>query len=427
MFSFADVCGASVFRRAGRWSLGLFAGVSAFVKLPRRFCVSVLRLLVPLVLGFVSLAVSASPALAIGRPVVIDGFGNAKVAASPFTRAVTALPAPNTSTTPQGTFSASDGVAKMTMSGAGNGESGTTLTYTPTSSGSVDLTGAANNDQILVSLGLVNQIPARHQPTVGVHFFMTATDSSGGTAVSPLDAIGNYFAFNAAFPFSGFSCTDDQCSTTENGQLDFGHITSLSITFEYPGSGSGGGSLTVEANELWATPAGGAPPSVPSPSITAPATAVGTSSTPVNFTVAFGDDQGAAPVTNNPPSDTGLRAQDLKVSGSAFGGATPNVTVTGGPSTYNVAVKGMTHDGGITVDVPAGVVDDAWGQLNVASSGDPTVAFTKAIPPKFASGASTTFAVGRSGSFTVSALGGNPTPTPRRAGRAAPRTGQATG
>ena len=38
------------------------------------------------------------------------------------------------------------------------------------------------------------------------------------------------------------------------------------------------------------------------------------------FTVAFSDDQGAAPVTYDPPSDTGLRAQDLAVSGTAFGG-----------------------------------------------------------------------------------------------------------
>ena len=72
----------------------------------------------------------------------------------------------------------------------------------------------------------------------------------------------------------------------------------------------------------------------------------------------------------------------------------------------------MVQNGGLTVHVPAGVVDDAWGQLNVASSGDPTVAFTKAIAPKFASGASATFTVGKSGSFTVNALGGAPTPAP---------------
>jgi hypothetical protein len=415
MFSVADVCGTWIWRCADRRWRGVLAGVLtlvASVTRRPRFGAGVLRFLVPLVIGLGSLAVSASPALAIGRPVVIDGFGSSTVAASPFTRAVSALPAPETSTTPQGTFSAGQGVATMTMSGTGNGESGTTLNYTPTSSGSVDLTGGGNNNQILVSLGLVNQVPEPGQPTVGVNVSITATDSSGGTAVAPLDAIGNFFAFNAAFPFSGFSCTNDQCATTENGQLDFAHITSLSITFEYPGSGSGGGSLTVEVNELWATPAGGAPPSVPSPSVSAPATAVGVSSTAVNFQVAFADDQGAAPVTNDPPSDSGLRAQDLQVFGSAFGGATPNVTVSGGPSTYNVAVTGMTQDGGITVDVPAGIVDDAWGQLNVASSGDPTVAFTKAIAPKFASAGSTTFTVGRSGSFTINALGGSPTPIP---------------
>jgi hypothetical protein len=54
----------------------------------------------------------------------------------------------------------------------------------------------------------------------------------------------------------------------------------------------------------------------------------------------FTDDQGTAPVTYNPPANTGLRGQDLNVSGSAFGGATPSVTVPGGPSTYMVAVGG---------------------------------------------------------------------------------------
>ncbi len=296
----------------------------------------------------------------------------------------------------------------MTMSGSGNGIAGTQLDYTPTSGGSIDMTGGGNNTQVLVSFALVNQVPAQGQFATGVTVFMSATDSSGGTAIEPSDAVGNYFAFNAAFPFTGpngFQCTNDTCSNAEHGQLDFTHITHFTITFEYPASNTGGGSLTVEVNELWATPTGGAPPSVPSPTVAAPDPAVAPAGGTVDFTVSFSDDQGAAPVTYSPPSDIGLRAQDLTVSGSAFGAATPSIAVTGGPSTYTVAVGGMTQDGTITVDVPAGVVDDAWGQLNVASADDPTASFTLAVPPQFTGGSPATFAELTSGSFTVRTTG----------------------
>jgi hypothetical protein len=372
-----------------------------------------LRLVVPLVVALGFVGVVAPSASAIGTPVVIDGFASTTAAASPFTRAVTALPLPNTSTTPQGTFSVSNGLATMTMSGAGNGFAGTQLDYTPTSGSSVDMTGGANNTQVLVSFALVDQVPVQGETPTGVTVFMSATDSSGGTAIEPSDAVGNYFAFNAAFPFTGpngFQCTNTICSSNEHGQLDFTHITHFSITFEYPTSGSGGGSLTVEVNELWATPTGGAPPSVPSPTVTAPDPAVAASGGTVDFTVAFTDDQGAAPVTYNPPSNTGLRGQDLTVSGTAFGGATPTVSVSGGPSTYAVAVGGMTQDGTITVDVPAGVVKDAWGQQNAASANDPTAAFTFAVPARFVPPGGASFVVLANGSFTVQTTGGNPTP-----------------
>ena len=375
----------------------------------------VLRLIVPLVAVLGSVGALAPSALALGTPVVIDGFGSSTAAQSPFTRAVTALPLPNTSQgTPEGTFSASNGLATMTMSGAGNAIAGTQLDYTPTNGGSVDMTSGGNNTQVLVSFALVNQIPVQGQFATGVTVFMSATDSAGGTAVEPSDSVGNYFAFNAAFPFTGpggFQCTNDICRTTEHGQLDFTHITDFSITFEYPASNTGGGSLTVEVNELWATPTGGAPPSFPSPTVTAPDPAVAASGGTVNFTVAFSDDQGAAPVTYMPPSNIGLRGQDLTVSGTAFGAATPTVKVTGGPSTYNVAVGGMTQDGTIQVDVPAAVVEDAWGQSNVASSGDPTANFTFAVPPTFVPSGGASFTELTNGSVTVQTTGGNPTPT----------------
>ncbi|MFZ5855964.1 MAG: beta strand repeat-containing protein [Chloroflexota bacterium] len=83
----------------------------------------------------------------------------------------------------------------------------------------------------------------------------------------------------------------------------------------------------------------------------------------INFKVVFNE-----PVTDFDD------AADVTLSGSA--GAT-TVVITGGPSTYNVAVSGMTLAGTVIADIPAGVAADGVGNLNNAStSTDNTVTFT---------------------------------------------------
>jgi hypothetical protein len=320
------------------------------------------------------LALSTAAQSEVGVPVEIDSFGNAALPASPFTRTVIQLPAPGTTLgTPQGTFSESGGVGTMNMSGAGNGTSGVTLEYTPTAGGSVDLTGGGTDAQIFIDFALIDEMPAPGDTSVpGLTTYMTAYDAGGDSAISPSDAVGNYFAFNAAFPFTGFH--------NVTGTIDWTHITKLDITFVYPTTNTGGGSLEAQVNRLWATPESGSQPDPPTPTVTAPSTATGTSTTVVDFTVSFASDGSAAPVTYDPPSDIGVRPQDLQVGGTAFGTATPSVTVSGGPSTYTVGVSGMTQSGAITVDVPSGIVDDAWTQLNNASSNDPSVTFTYGVP-----------------------------------------------
>ena len=72
----------------------------------------------------------------------------------------------------------------------------------------------------------------------------------------------------------------------------------------------------------------------------------------------------------------------------------------------------MTQSGQISVHVPAGIVDDAWTQLNNASSGDPTTAYTLLVPPKFQSAAAASSTVGSAVAFTVNAMGGSPAPFP---------------
>ena len=78
-----------------------------------------------------------------------------------------------------------------------------------------------------------------------------------------------------------------------------------------------------------------------------------TNTSPINFTVVFSE-----PVT-------GFTSADITLGGTA--GAT-TATVTGSGVNYNVAVSGMVTDGIVTATIGAGVVTDATGNLNVAST-----------------------------------------------------------
>jgi len=73
-----------------------------------------------------------------------------------------------------------------------------------------------------------------------------------------------------------------------------------------------------------------------------------TSASPINFTAVF-----SKPVS-------GFTGAGVTLSGTA--GGTKTVTVSGGPSTYNVAVSGMTSSGTVLASIPAGVAQDAAGK-----------------------------------------------------------------
>jgi hypothetical protein len=94
----------------------------------------------------------------------------------------------------------------------------------------------------------------------------------------------------------------------------------------------------------------------------APGQADPTNVSPINFTVAFSE-----PVS-------GFGAAGVTITGTA--GGTKTVTVTGGPSTYNVAVSGMTN-GTVIATIAAFVARDAAQNGNTAStSTDNTVTFS---------------------------------------------------
>ncbi len=92
-----------------------------------------------------------------------------------------------------------------------------------------------------------------------------------------------------------------------------------------------------------------------------------TTTSPISFTVVF-----ASPVTDF--DDTA----DVTLSGTA--GATTAV-ITGGPTTYNVTVSGMTSNGTVIATIAAGIATGSQGQPNAAStSTDNSVDFNPALP-----------------------------------------------
>ncbi|AYM97212.1 IPTL-CTERM sorting domain-containing protein [Acidovorax sp. 1608163] len=104
---------------------------------------------------------------------------------------------------------------------------------------------------------------------------------------------------------------------------------------------------------------------------------------PINFTAVF--DQGV----------TGFTGTDVSFAGSTVGG-TLVATVTGGPTTFNIAVTGMTGNGTVVASIPSNVVD----QTNPAStSTDNTVTLVANTAPSFV-GATTTLSVLQNASAT---------------------------
>src|SRR5438309_533281 len=79
-----------------------------------------------------------------------------------------------------------------------------------------------------------------------------------------------------------------------------------------------------------------------------------TNSSPINFTAVF-----SKPVS-------GFTGAGVAISGTA--GGTKTVTVSGGPSTYTVAVSGMSSAGTVIASIAAGVAQDAAGNTNTAST-----------------------------------------------------------
>ena len=86
----------------------------------------------------------------------------------------------------------------------------------------------------------------------------------------------------------------------------------------------------------------------------------------VNFTVVFSE------------AVTGFAATDVAIGGTA--GGTKTVTVSGGPSTFDVSISGMT-DGTVTATVAADAAHDAAGNGSIASTSTDNTVTRDATPP----------------------------------------------
>ncbi|HEY4268724.1 MAG TPA: putative Ig domain-containing protein [Galbitalea sp.] len=341
--------------------------------------------------------VFTAPAQASGQPIVIDDFGGNVLG----TRTVTNLPLANTSTTSTATFAQSDGVATMVSNGDGNSAGGTQLDYAiPTT----DLTAAGNNTQFFLEFNSIQRTPEVVGETSAA-ISITLTDTAGHTGVYST-GVQNTGAFNIVL---NFNCSGGPCFS---GNIDFTKVNHVEVSILYPTNQDSGHSLTTVLNTIRTTPTGGAVPDPAVANVDTTSTSLGSlSPVTAHFAVTFPSDGSAI-------SAAGLDASDLTVTGTA--GGVSNVAVTGGPTTYDVAVGPLTSTGTAHVAVKAGAITDSWGQPSLASSGEPTVTYTKWVAPAITTSPLTgTFTVGAVANTTVTASG-IPAPTFSISGGALP-------
>lgn len=342
----------------------------------------ILSIITALLLVAIGSIVFTAPAQASGQPIVIDDFGGNVLG----TRTVTNLPLPNTSTTSTATFAESGGVATMVSNGNGNSAGGTQLDYAiPTT----DLTAAGNNTQFFLEFNSIQRTPevvGETSASIGI----VLTDSAGHTG-SYSTGVQNTGAFNIVL---NFNCNGGTCFS---GNVDFTKITHVQVLIMYPTNQDSGHSLTTVLNTIRTTPTGGAVPDPAVADVETASTSLGSlSPVTAHFTVTFPSDGAAI-------SAAGLDASDLTVTGTA--GGVNSVAVTGGPTTYDVAVGPLTSTGTAHVAVKAGAITDSWGQPSLASSGEPTVTYTKWVAPAITTSPLTgTFTVGTAANTTMAPI-----------------------
>ena len=203
----------------------------------------------------------------------------------------------------------------------------------------------------------VNQAAAQADPTGNSPIDFTVVFSQGVTGFDGSDVVlGGTAAPTTAVVTGGPTTFNVAVSgMTANGTVTASVPAAAALTLtNLPNQASTSTDNTVTFNGI----------DVTSPTVTidqAVAQADPVAAGPINFTVVFSE-----PVT-------GFATGDVTLGGTA--GATTAV-VTGGPTTYDVAVSGMSANGTVIATINAGVAIDGSGNPNVAStSTDNTVTF----------------------------------------------------
>lgn len=343
-----------------------------------------------LVLALVALSVGGVGALpsarAIGAPVVVDDFGGT-------VRGTRTVQVVNTGTSPDPTFTQAGGIGTMRLNGAGNSTTGIQLDY---AFPQTDLTVGGSNTQFFVEFTSIQRTPevlGENAASISI----SVTDSSGRTGVYNT-GIGNTGDWDVVL---NFECTSSPVCFSP--QVDFTRVTALSLLVLYPRNQDPSHATVVAIDALRTTPTGGVAPTPPAPEITEPATTGGTvyaaAGTTLEFPVRFASDGAAVDVT-------GLSVADVVATGTAPGSG--QLSLTGSGSSYVVRVGPLTGDGTVGIRLPAGVVQDAWGQDSTAA--EASVDFYVSVPPAITGALPTAATIGTAFSADLAATG-RPAPT----------------
>lgn len=336
-------------------------------------------------------------AAAVGAPVVIDDFAGTVLG----TRTVTTLPASGTSTTASGTFNQAGGIGTMTMNGNGNGSGGVQLDYAfaPT-----DLRSGSSNNQFFLQFASIQRTPVGSEGETAANISIQVTDSTN--AVSSFNTgVPNVDAFNVVL---NFDCS--QGGTCFSPAVNFSAIKKVTVLVLYPTNHDATASLTARVDTIRTTPPGGAVPAAPNATLSSSATGdpyYAPAGTTVDVTIPFTSGGAAVPVDHTPGTGDGLLAGDIALTGTAPGRT--SVAVTGGPSSFTAAIGPLTGSGSVTVQIPAGVVTDSWGQTNTAST-PLTIDYVVPVPPTLMT-ATLPAALAGSAYSTQIAASGAPAPT----------------
>ena len=358
-----------------------------FDRVIRRRVVSILIGLAMTAVGAVAVAPAAHAAT-----IMIDNFSGTVLG----TRTTTALPLPQTSTTPPGTFTESGGFGTFNVGGAGNGIGGYQLRYNFTNR---DLTDGGLNNQFFAEFASIQRTPNPHLYYTALSITIKARDSSGvvGTYNTGVNSTGQFNIVLNMFCSPGQS----SCFTP---QPNFASINQIEVEVMFPSNHHYDSSTTAILDTIRTTPAGGAVPPRPAVSVNVPTAnpTYGTSATPINVTI---------PVNTTETITNHLSLSELSLTTTGTASAIIGSPLWhSGTKTYTVPLVSLNGNGTIRVSVAGGAIVDSWDQGNIPTQSS-AFEYRTVTPPTFSGGASFTMVEGQAFSGQIEVTNNGPSVT----------------